>query len=70
MGYCMHFDGMLDRIIEARDMFLAKKGLIFPNTLIYKCAIIHDEYYQDYKIQFWDDVYGIPMTSMQKWVSH
>lgn len=43
MGYCMHFDGMLDRIIEARDRFLnKKKGLLFPNILTYKCAIIHD----------------------------
>jgi hypothetical protein len=42
MGYCMHFDGMLDRIIQARDMYLNRKGLIFPNTLTYKCAIIHD----------------------------
>lgn len=42
MGYCLHFDGMLDRIIEARDLFLAKKGLIFPDSLNFKCAVVHD----------------------------
>jgi hypothetical protein len=24
MGYCMFFDGMIDRIIEARDLYLDK----------------------------------------------
>ena len=42
MGYCLHFDGMLDRIIQARDQFLTKRGLLFPNVLSYKCAVIHD----------------------------
>ena len=42
MGYCLHFDGMLDRIIQARDQFLTKHGLLFPNVLSYKCAVIHD----------------------------
>ena len=44
MGYCLHFDSMLDRIIEARDMYLTKKGIILPNSLSFKCAIAHDEY--------------------------
>ena len=42
MGYCMHFDGMLDRIIEARDLYLVKNGLIFPNLISFKCCLIHD----------------------------
>ena len=70
MGYCMHFDGMIDRIIEARDLFLTKKGIILPNILSFKCAVVHDEHFYDYKVQFWNDVYGIPMKSMKKWISH
>lgn len=31
MGYCLHFDGLLDRIIEARDLYLSEGGIIFPN---------------------------------------
>lgn len=42
MGYCMHFDGMLDRMIEARDMFLVKKGIMMPNQLSFKCTVIQD----------------------------
>jgi protein arginine N-methyltransferase 1 len=70
MGYCLHFDGLLDRIIEARDLYLVKNGIIFPNSLSFKCGIIHDEHFLDHKINYWDDVYGVPMGSMKKWISH
>ena len=70
MGYCLHFDGLIDRIIEARDLFLVDKGIILPNILSYKCGIVHDEHFSDHKINFWKDVYGIPMESMRKWISH
>lgn len=42
MGYCLHFDGLLDRIIEARDLYLSEGGIIFPNQLSFKCAVVHD----------------------------
>jgi protein arginine N-methyltransferase 1 len=70
MGYCLHFDGLLDRIIEARDLFLTKRGIIFPNLLSFKCALVHDEYFSDHKVNYWEDVYGVPMGSMKKWISH
>lgn len=70
MGYCMHFDSILDRIIEARDLFLTKKGLLFPNTLTFKCAVVHDEHFYDHKVEYWNEVYGVPMTTMKKWISH
>lgn len=70
MGYCLHFDGLLERIVEARDRFLVKDGKMFPNELSFKCAVVHDEYFSDYKVNYWDDVYGIPMKSMKKWISH
>jgi type I protein arginine methyltransferase len=70
MGYCLHFDGLLERIIEARDLYLSKNGIMFPNHLSFKCAAIHDEYFSDHKVKYWDDIYGIPMKSMKKWISH
>lgn len=70
MGYCLHFDGLLGLVILARDRFLKKGGPIFPNTLSFKCAAIHDEYFSDCKVDFWDDVYGIPMKSMKKWIAN
>ena len=43
MGFCMHYDGLLDRMIEARDLFLDKKtGVIFPEKFKLKCAFIID----------------------------
>ena len=41
-----------------------------PSTLAFKCAAIHDEYYSDHKIGFWNKVYGVPMTAMKQWISH
>ena len=70
MGFCMHYDGLLDRMIEARDLFLDKdNGIILPDRLKLKCALIHDEHFYDKKVNFWTKVYGIPMTSMQKYIS-
>ena len=45
MGYCLHFDGLIDKIIQARDKFLTPKGVILPNTLSYKCALLYDQYF-------------------------
>lgn len=30
MGYCLLYEGMLDSVLFARDRFLVKGGLIFP----------------------------------------
>lgn len=32
--------------------------------------MIHDEHFYDQKIEYWNDIYGIPMKSMKKWISH
>ncbi len=70
MGFCMHYDGLLDRMVEARDLYLDKKnGVIFPDKLKLKCAFIHDEHFYDKKVNFWNLVYGIPMTCMKKSIS-
>ena len=42
---------------------------MFPNILRYKAAFIRDEHFNDHKVAFWDEVYGIPMKSMQKWIA-
>lgn len=50
MGYCLYYDGLLDRIIELRDLYLVKGGIIFPNNISFKCALISDEYFLDQKV--------------------
>lgn len=70
MGYCLHFDGLVDKIIQARDLFLKQDGIIIPNVLAFKCAVVNDQYYSDCKVNYWNDIYGIPMTSIKKWIYH
>lgn len=70
MGYCLHLDGLADRIIQARDLYLTKNGIIFPNLITFKCGLIHDEHFIDHKLNYWDSVYGIPMKTIKKWVYH
>lgn len=70
MGCNIIYDGMLDRMIEARDLFLNdRNGLILPDKIRYKCAFMRDEYQKDEKMDFWDEVYGVTMKEMKKWVS-
>lgn len=69
MGYNLIYDGMMDRMIEARDLYLNEQGIIMPNIIKYKCAFIRDEHFTDKKVSFWNEVYGIPMTSMKDWIA-
>lgn len=51
----MFYDGALDRMIEARDMYLSEEtGVMVPNRLKYRCALIWDEYQKDQKLEYWD----------------
>lgn len=55
MGYFLLYESMLDTVLYARDKFLAKGGLIFPDkATIYACGI-EDGEYKDEKIgcKFW-----------------
>lgn len=72
MGYNLIYDGLLDRMIQARDLHVkdVEKCLILPNKVRFKCAFIHDEHFIDKKVDFWDKVYGVPMSSMKNWISH
>ena len=54
MGFNFIYDGMVDRMIEARDLYLKREGIVFPDKLKYKCALIRDEYFLDKKVDFWD----------------
>lgn len=67
MGYNLIYDGLLDRMIQARDLHMKdkNKGLILPNKIRYKCAFIKDQHFVDKKVDFWNQVYGIPMKSMK-----
>ncbi|KAJ3100149.1 Protein arginine N-methyltransferase 1 [Phlyctochytrium bullatum] len=65
MGYCLLYESMLNTVLYARDRYLAKDGLIFPDkATMYLCAI-EDGDYKDEKIGFWDNVYGFNMSHIK-----
>jgi protein arginine N-methyltransferase 1 len=50
MGYFLLYESMLDTVLYARDKFLAKDGLIFPDKATIFVAGIEDGDYKDEKI--------------------
>lgn len=65
MGYCLFYESMLDTVIYARDKWLKKNGLLFPDRAKLFLAAIEDRAYKHKKIDFWDDVYGFKMTCIK-----
>lgn len=50
MGYFLLYESMLDTVLYARDKYLAKDGLIFPDKATIFMAGIEDGEYKDEKI--------------------
>ncbi|KXS19104.1 S-adenosyl-L-methionine-dependent methyltransferase [Gonapodya prolifera JEL478] len=65
MGYALLHESMLDTVLYARDKYLAKDGLIFPDKATMQIAAIEDGDYKDEKIGFWDNVYGFNMSHIK-----
>lgn len=49
---------MLETVLFARDKYLKKGGLIFPDKAVLYLSAIEDAEYRAEKIDFWDNVYG------------
>ncbi|KAJ2984392.1 hypothetical protein NUW58_g6084 [Xylaria curta] len=65
MGYFLLYESMLDTVLYARDKYLEKDGLIFPDkATIFVCGI-EDGDYKDEKIGFWDNVYGFDYSPLK-----
>ncbi|XP_071723246.1 probable protein arginine N-methyltransferase 6 [Rutidosis leptorrhynchoides] len=64
MGYMLLYESMLGSVINARDRWLKKGGLILPShAVLYMAPITHADRYSD-SIDFWRNVYGIDMSAM------
>jgi protein arginine N-methyltransferase 1 len=50
MGYFLLYESMLDTVLLARDKYLKKNGLIFPDTATLYLAAIEDQEYKEEKI--------------------
>uniref|UniRef100_UPI00358FC59E protein arginine N-methyltransferase 1-like n=1 Tax=Myxine glutinosa TaxID=7769 RepID=UPI00358FC59E len=65
MGYCLLYESMLNTVIFARDKWLKPGGLIFPDRATLYITAIEDRQYKDYKIHWWENVYGFDMTCIR-----
>ncbi|KAL2358628.1 S-adenosyl-L-methionine-dependent methyltransferase [Cryomyces antarcticus] len=66
MGYFLLYESMLDTVLWARDKYLVKDGLIFPDKATIFMAGIEDGEYKDEKIGFWDNVWGFDYTPLKR----
>ena len=65
MGYFLLYESMLDTVLYARDKWLVKGGIVFPDkAVMYLCAVEDGQVKSD-RIDFWDNVYGFDMTPIK-----
>ena len=66
MGNFLLSNSFLKKVIYARNKFLVKGGLIFPDkATLYLCGI-EDEQFKRSKFQMWDNVYNVNMSFVKK----
>jgi len=65
MGYFLLYESMLDTVIYARDRWLKKDGVLFPDKSTLYLAAIEDAEYKQEKIHFWESVYGFNMSCIK-----
>ncbi|KAF2003616.1 S-adenosyl-L-methionine-dependent methyltransferase, partial [Amniculicola lignicola CBS 123094] len=66
MGYGLLFEGMLDSVLRARDLYLKPDGLLFPSYCTMLVAPIADRQWvaESNGEKFWKDVYGFDFSAM------
>jgi protein arginine N-methyltransferase 3 len=66
MGYGLLFEGMLDSVLRARDMYLAPGGLMVPSHCTLRLAPISDKEWiaESTGEKFWKDIYGFDFSPM------
>lgn len=68
MGYFLIYESMLDSVLFARDKWLAKDGLLFPDHARLHMAGIEDADYKEEKIGFWSHLWGFDLSPMRSMV--
>ncbi len=68
MGYFLLYESMLDTVLYARDKWLTKDGILFPDRCVLKVALAEDGAYREEKTKFWDNVYDADMSCIKTWV--
>uniref|UniRef100_A0A1I8P4M4 type I protein arginine methyltransferase n=1 Tax=Stomoxys calcitrans TaxID=35570 RepID=A0A1I8P4M4_STOCA len=70
MGYFLLFEGMLDSVIHARDNHLKENGILLPNRCTMSIVGYGNDSLFNQHVTFWNDVYGLDMSTMKKDVLH
>ena len=65
MGNFLLSNSLLKKVIYARDKYMVKDGLIFPDKAILYISGIQDEEFKQNKFKMWDDVYSVNMSSVK-----
>lgn len=68
MGYFLLYESMLDSVLFARNKWLKPDGIMMPNRAKMFVAALDDEAYYTKKLNYWNNVYGVSMKCMKKWV--
>jgi predicted RNA methylase len=69
MGYALLYESMLSSVLYVRDKFLQlDSGHMFPSVANLFCFAVNSNTIYDHKLKFWEDVYGIQMSRMKKYV--
>ena len=68
MGYFLLYESMLDTVLFARDKWLSKEGILLPDRAVIYLAGVDDEQYRDRKLNFWNNVYDVDMSTIKPWV--
>ena len=67
MGYCLLYEGMLPSVLYARDHFLEKGGLIFPERAKIIVAGVNDQTYKFNNDSFYQkehNPYGVSLQAL------
>lgn len=65
MGYCLFYETMLPTVLYARDKWLKKDGLMFPDRASLHICAIEDRDYKEEKVNWWNNVYGFNMSCIK-----
>ncbi|NWH62865.1 ANM8 methyltransferase, partial [Geococcyx californianus] len=65
MGYCLFYESMLNTIHFPTIHQQKPGGLMFPDRAALYVVAIEDRQYKDFKIHWWENVYGFDMTCIR-----
>ncbi|XP_045165871.2 protein arginine N-methyltransferase 6-like isoform X2 [Mercenaria mercenaria] len=64
MGYCLFYESMLPCVLQCRDRWLKKDGVMLPSTASLYIAPFTDNDYEN-RLEFWSEVRSVYKLSME-----